>query len=225
MSEEEKTVEEKLEMLTNGMQTIAENMTKLGEGLTHMQEYLVQLSQKPPEQPKPKDEDDKSYLYDNIEAIDRRDFLDLILTKVSDLLDTKIAGQSEQIKSVGTTAAEATIKAEFERLRSTVAPDIYDWQEEMVKIANETPGISVEKAYKLARLENEEKARELDIKYGKIEEPKKEEETKKPTGDEIFGGLLPTSGKTVEAEDMTPEDAAEAAWEKVFGANEATKEE
>jgi hypothetical protein len=53
-----------------------------------------------------------------------------------------------------------------------VRPDFRDWGEEMQRIAGELPGITPERAYRMARSDNPKKAKELDTKYNPPPPPK-----------------------------------------------------
>lgn len=101
------------------------------------------------------------------------------------------------------------MKAEVEDLQSK-NKDFGDWKPEMLKLVGEVPGLSVEQAYQLAKINDVDKATKLDVKY---EVSRDKDVNKQPP----YGGILPTSTQTVPSRNMSPKDAAEAAFDQVFG--------
>jgi hypothetical protein len=77
--------------------------------------------------------------------------------------------------------------------------------------------MNVEEAYQLARVQDRDKSSGIDDELKQAADKKAVEEVKTPAKvvPIEFGGLLPTSGVTVDKEEGTMEgkDAAEAAWD------------
>lgn len=148
----------------------------------------------------------------DIETLDRKDFLSLILGKVQEIQETANQPIVERLEML---TGEMSDRAAATQVKEAEArfPDFWDWKAEMAEAAKYNPYLTADQAYTLARAGNPEKAKELDKKH-KGEE-KKEPEKKSPA----FGGLLPTSGKVQTegevAKDAT--DAAEKAWQRVMG--------
>jgi hypothetical protein len=98
--------------------------------------------------------------------------------------------------------------------------DFNSWHDEMRDNIKAHPGMTIERAYKLARAENPEKAEEVDVETGK-KEKEREGKVKKaaPKEDIIFGGLTPTSTLTSSSNKenggMSVKEAANAAWDSV----------
>lgn len=156
-----------------------------------------------------KPKDTKEPTDEEVNNLDQASLVKLIMSQVgkaiqgtSEKLDKNITGLSDKI-------SETSIKAELKEF-SKEHPDIFDLGDEIKDIVNENPGISISRAYTLARSENPEKAKELDVKYNP--------ETGKGKPAKPFGGLTPTSGMTPggEKEKMTPKAAADKAWEETL---------
>lgn len=92
--------------------------------------------------------------------------------------------------------------------------DFWQWKDEISKIVEEKPNLSIDEAYAIARSKSPDKLEELDKKAAeaKVEQDKKD--AKKT--DEEFGGLLPTSGLSSRNEGMDTKEAAEAAFEELI---------
>lgn len=156
---------------------------------------------KPPPDPDP-DEDD-------VDDMPNSKLVAHILKSVEDVVGKQVGELSKDLKDfkldIDTKDSKSTVQKFAEEHK-----DVYDWSDEIKKMFQETPGISIGNAYKLARMDNPEKATELDEKYS--DEPKKEETTP-------FGGLTPTSGKGLgdeapeDEKDMDVDKAANLAWE------------
>lgn len=140
-----------------------------------------------------------------------------LLKHITKVVGETVAKTSDSIRrEVGTFSEKMTervTREEVEKFAQT-HPDLFDMTNQIKKVIDETPGISISRAYNLARSENPELTKELDEKYYKQSEDK---DNPKP---KPFGGLTPTSGTTL-GEDgkpvkMTPEDAASKAWEETL---------
>jgi hypothetical protein len=236
MSEDKgtKDLDTRFEELTKTVTGLAETVTKLADsqeksstenqnlvaGLSVLNEKLDGL--------KPEDDDDskkkkKSVDSRSLETMSRGEFLEVIFDKFEDMLDGKVKPLSDQITDVD----DKTSKKELAtQIKSAVKahPDFWEWKDEMGAIANANPTLSVEDVYTLARTKDPERATELDEKFEKEkgDKDKDEGEEREFNPDAPFA-LTPTSGVKVEgSENMTSDQAAEAAWDKVVGTGKKT---
>lgn len=85
--------------------------------------------------------------------------------------------------------------------------DLRDWNDEMVAIVNENPGITPLRALQLARAESPEKAAKLTAKYNPPPEPKPKPFSFAPGGT--------GAGGTTQPKAVSKEDAFKTAFEKV----------
>jgi hypothetical protein len=115
---------------------------------------------------------------DDLENMSRAELVQHTVQSVLGALDGVIDPLKQEVDSVKQTTQKSSVARDIERARSAYK-DFDKWGEEMVAVAETTPGISVERAYKLARLENPDKAAEMDKEFGLVEE--KGEEDKKDT--------------------------------------------
>lgn len=182
-----------------------------------LNEKLDSLSDKDDDPPKKRDPDSRS-----LETMNRAEFMQAIFDKIEAMLDGKIEPLSKDIKNADEKASKKEIARQIKKAQEA-HPDFWEWKEEMGAIANANPSLSVEDVYTLARTKNPDKVVEMDKKFKKGDEKKdEEEEERKPNPDAPFA-LTPTSGVTIEgSEDMTKDDAAEAAWNKVVGTSSKT---
>jgi len=192
-----------------------EGLSSMGEAMKSLQAELKGLKEKPKEEKKEKKKADPGY---NLELLSRSEFQQVLLDKFQDLLEEKLAPLGEQVKTVDSTVRTSSIQTALEKAKKKY-PDFMEWKEEMIDLAKQVPGISPERAYNLVKAENPDKAKTLLEKYKSPEE--KEAETKKAEPKKSpFGGLTPTSGEiSEESKNLSKKDAAELAWQKVFGAD------
>lgn len=110
------------------------------------------------------------------------------------------------------------MKAEARRLASEY-PDFTFFINEMKAEIEAAPGISLEKAYKLAKMDNPERVAE----WEKEHPPEKKEDNEGGDQKNVleFGGLMPTSGVDRRNEKMNTDDAADAAFDEIFGSGVA----
>lgn len=146
--------------------------------------------------PKEKDPDPEA-----INDLDNKDFLKIVLNEMGKLVDKKVGVVSEQIEITQGNLSRSEIKKQIIDLGR---PDFFEWTDEMRKIAEHSPNLSVKQLYSLAREENETKATEMDEKYVKKDD--------KP--DVGLLSLMPTSGMTAEGDEkLTKEQAMDKAWD------------
>ncbi len=202
-----------------------EQLTKLlenfGQGIQGLQQTIENLSERvesleiKPNDPEPSPKKKEVEIPADIEALDRKSFMDLIVTKTVEKMQDEMKNLVEPIQTKIQQKEEQSLE---ERINSLIAKaaedhkDFYDWKDEMKVEVSKNPYLEPEDAYQLARIKHPEKAKKLDEKYNP---PKGNENEKKPK----FGGLFPTSTtKGKEPKSLEPTDAAEKAWEEVFGA-------
>lgn len=178
--------------LAQGMGTIQEAVTALAQQGRASSEALA-------------DDDDMDDGTDgaDLESLSRADFASHLLKQINKQFSKPIEELGNQIKEVQSSVSQVDSKTVVQHFADG-HKDFWDWKPELEAIVKETPGISVERAYALARQENPDKAKELDQKYSP---PSDEGKETKP-----FGGLTPTSGQTSKSTTMSSEEAVEAAW-------------
>lgn len=166
------------------------------------------------------DDDDKNknkkHSDRDLESMSRTEFLDVIMDGVGKMLDEKVKPVAERIEK----KTEKDLEEEVNKAVSQAQKDhkdFWEWKDEMGKELTKNPYLMPEDAYQLARLHNATKAKEMDVKFPSEEEVKKQKEEEAAKEHPGFGGLTPTSGKTVPSDTMNFDDASEAAWQKVAG--------
>jgi len=195
---------EQFNQLVNTVGTLAQGMQSLQQTI---QQTAVQQSM----DNNSDDEDEQEDIGNDLEVLSRAEFAQHITNVLSKQFKSQIEEIAKQINEIRTGVQEVDTKTTIKEFAAQ-HKDFWDWQDELRAIVKETPGISIERAYKLARAENPKKARELDEKYNPSEVGKKRQ---------AFGGLTPTSGRTAKSTKMSAKDAAEAAWEQTMADLEA----
>ena len=148
---------------------------------------------------------------DELETMSRRELLDLIERKLERRVEERVGKVLQEVQSVRARTEEEKVLQEISQLEKQ-HPDFWEWRDEMIKIAQEMPGISPRRAYLLAKQENPKKAEELAAKYQRKDDKDEGNEGARPR----FAGLTPTSGPAPAARGkLPPEKAAEAAFEEV----------
>lgn len=136
-----------------------------------------------------------------INDLDNKDFLKIVLSEMGKLVDKKVGVVSEQIEITQGNLSRSEIKKQIIDLGR---PDFFEWTDEMRKISETSPNLSVKQLYSLAREENDTKADEMDDKYA----------TKDDKTDTGLLSLMPTSGVTAEGDEkLTTEEALDKAWD------------
>ena len=133
------------------------------------------------------------------------DLLKHVNQAVADSIAKATGEVRKDISKVSDSVMERSIKDELKGFAKD-HPDLLDLTEEMKSIIDETPGLSIARAYSLAKAENPEKAKTLAEKYKESDDT-----VKRPP----FGGLTPTSGASPTGEDgkpLTQAKAADKAW-------------
>lgn len=123
----------------------------------------------------------------DMEQLDRKDFAAFLLTKFDERLQHHL---KEAVKPIEERVGKMGERMEDDFANREVGaaagsrPDFYEWRTEIAELVKQTPGLSVTRAYTIARAENAEKAKKMDEKYAKKSEPKAPP----------FVGLTPTGG-------------------------------
>ncbi len=185
-------------------------------------------SVKTPKKESKKDDDDT---LPNLEVMDRKDFLGVVLdqmgkkvaTLIEDVVTEKLQPISDRFKVSDDEAsgiAKAQAAEEYKELKNN--PMWNGLLPNMQGIFKDNPSLSPKQLLALAKADNPEKVKEItDANPDFFKEKEGDEKEEVKTDKDGFGGLLPTStipGATVEK--MDADQASEKAWTKVFGAKE-----
>lgn len=199
--------------LEDMMSSMSENMKTFGEGLTAVMTQVNTLSDEVKKKPEAEKKEEPQY--QDLERLGRNEFMELMLGKFSDIVDSKMKPVSDQVGNIEKTQSSMTVDQQIKGVIDSGAKDFWEWKDEIGKKVKENPYLNAQEAYDLVRLANPTKAKEMDEKFVKVDV---KEETKKE-GDLTFGGLTPTSSgsRTEGASEMDGDDAADAAWDKIFG--------
>jgi len=142
---------------------------------------------------------------DAINDLDNVSLMQLVVSEVGRVVDEKIGGVTDTLNTTRQSINDTRLTGEIKQIMST-NPDFMEWKTEMAALAKDNPTLTIERVYKLAKLENPEKAQELAEKY--------DESDKKPeTG---YLSLMPTGGGFDDADGenaKTKEEAMNAAWD------------
>ena len=160
----------------------------------------------------PPDDDDKIRAPDkgeDLETLSRADFMARVVDAVKEGL---IAPLQKRFADAEDRIEGRAVRDDLDKV-STKYKDFWSWHEEIRKHLDEKPNLSVDEAYHLARAANPEKRQKLDADAGKVEEEKVAEADK--AKEQEYGGLFPTSGMSHKTEEMSREEASEAAWKEV----------
>jgi len=156
-------------------------------------------------------EDKKSDLSDEqLNDMPQSEFLKHINQSIAENIAKATGAVKKDIDKVSDSFQENKIREDLKNFAKD-HPDIADLTEEIKSIIEDTPGLSISRAYALAKTENPEKVKTLDEKYKPADDPAK----KQP-----FGGLTPTSGTAPMGDDgkpLTQEKAADKAWDDTLG--------
>lgn len=209
-----------LGQLAAGVKLLTEHMANVDKDSKAFQaaisEKLESLITKPAVKGngKDKDEDDGDGQVD-LETLSRKDFAAILEGRITKAMQSKIDAFGKAIdEKVGKVASGVDDVTAREAIKDMVErhSDFLEWKKEISAIIKESPGITLARAYTLARSEDEKKAKELDVKYT--------EKAKADAGGVVrkkgYGGLTPISkgtggGKTK----MTQPEAMEAAFQQV----------
>lgn len=218
--EENKGVSSKdFNALVDTVKQLATSVQDSQKGQVQLMETIKGLSKPPKETPTTKEPKGAELLDEvKLERMSRSDLVKTILAQVKGVVDEAVKPLGETIQNTRKETVKDKVAAEMKSLADK-NPDFNEWMDEIKEIAQQTPGISVTRAFKLAKSENPDKAKQLEEKY-------KDEfaalDGSAGTGDtkgKPYGGAKPgvtTSGEEGRT-DMSRKDAIDAAWEETMG--------
>lgn len=194
----------KMMKLIQGLTTVVQSQSS---ALSSVRTSLEQRQQIDDKKAKPETEPE------DLEAMPKKDFMDLIIGKVGELMEGKLTQLSTKLDSTITSVNRKFLTEEVTEFADK-HKDFRDWEPELNAISKNHPTLTVKDLYNLARAQNPDKAKELDVKYN-------------PPADDaranarltLFGGLQPstktqTSGGDGKGEKkMTIDEALNAAWD------------
>ena len=159
-----------------------------------------------------------------LEAMPRAAFAQFLADKILKAVNTQVVQPiNQRLDQITASTSQASIQSDVLRLggerqadgtyKGGKYPDFWDFQQEMLSLAREHPGLPPERLYKLARVENEAKAAEVD---------KKHRPAPAPSGGKVrlsFGGLTPSqSGTSSKGGKLPAQEASTAAWAETVAA-------
>ena len=174
--------------------------TKMQESF---KELLGKVGTKEPEKDLDPDED-------AINDLDNAGLMKLVVGEISKVMKDQIGDVTKSLSTTNQNISDNKIALE---LKDHIVdhPDFMDWKTEISVLAKENPTLSIPRLHSLVRLENPEKATELDSKY--TSDDSKDSEPG-------FLGLMPTGGGFVDEDSgekiMTKDEALNKAWEEVL---------
>lgn len=142
----------------------------------------------------------------DLETLDRSEYADYILERVTEALTPLKEAVETALKESKTVGA----RVEIEDL-AREDPDFWQFEQEMRTLGKEHPSLSVDELYALAKHSNPQKVQQL----SELKQKEKEEADKKKAEEEAprFLGFMPTSGEVKESDKMTGKESAEKAFE------------
>lgn len=161
----------------------------------------------------------------DLEGMNRKEFAGWLENRLGKRLSSLVQDVDKKVETVSESTRQREIETEIERSAAKHG-DFYEWVSEMRSIHEKNPTLSVEDAYMLARAHDPKKAAQLDAK-GQVSK-KKDTDKQEPEKDTQqgkdksasqkgnFGGMTPGGAKTSQPSNMTPQQAAEDAWEKTM---------
>lgn len=190
------------------VKTLASGQTNLQESLKSLQETLSTANKHEDPEPEDVDPDDVE-----LETLSRKDLLKLIEKNVDKKMQANLNPLKNSIEGVGSKLDEAissvTVK-EFQKEN----PDLMEWKNEIAGIFKGGRATNVNDAYRLARLDDPDKAAAIDKKYAPAVEKSKDIDAV-----HVFKGFPPNSGTaTTKNTRMTTKQSADAAWEEATAA-------
>ena len=205
-----------------GMNTGLKELMKKADDRAEAERRAAENAAPPPDDDEPDDELDD----EKLEELPRRKFLDFMLTRVAKHMDTSLAEVKAAVQQIGNQTARNSLEQEANAFAST-HEDFADFEQEMIQIAKESPGLSVARIYKLAKVENPDKAKAVEKKYADAKKAREEgegkgKETPPPPprrAGRASNGLSPSgTGGSEPNRRMSEQDAAMKAWDEAVAA-------
>jgi hypothetical protein len=190
-----------LEANLNGVVEIVRN---LANSNTSLQQSIQQLSESLTKANEPKEPDPEPNVDDaDLETMSRRDLINLINGNMDKRIKESLNPLTKQISGVSSKLDEAITSVTVKDFQGE-HPDLMEWKSEIAEIFKMGRASTVADAYSLARSDNPEKVKSVDLKFKPT--------TKKADVVSLgFKGFPGGSGKNAR---MTATQAAEAAWEE-----------
>jgi len=152
----------------------------------------------------PEEGSDEPEIPDDLESLSRKDFLNVIAS----VIDKKLGTVKQSLQETEFETKKMQLAAELQQAVKDY-PDFKEWREELAQFVRKNPGYNIRDAYILVRHQNPEKAKKLDEKYYRKEEPRK----KNP----LYTPMKPSAGSKGTKRSLTLDEAAEEAFNEIFG--------
>lgn len=235
-----------LEQLSTGLKTLADNQTQLQGVVGQLAQTLSQNHQKStdkPTQPEPF----KMPSNEDLEAMDRAGLVtQVIVPMMTGVITEQLKPLAEGMKTLDQSISKRDLQAEFKAALGN-HKDLVKWQPEIKQRLQQTPGLTIEEAYTLARQSDPKKADEVDkeFKLGKYVEDSNADKdggkdktnvtplklTKDKDGKMKFGGMQPSKSDeggdlnaNPEEGSMNQTDAFNDAWDKALAQSPGASE-
>lgn len=207
---------ENIETMAKGMGEVLKRFEVMEGTMGGLQKQFDDLAAAPPgKETSPDDKGKEGFkVPDNLETMDRKDFLKVIMGAIQDSVGKSTGAVDSSLSDLKSNLHAKDVRTEVAGLMAA-NPDFKDWIPLMKTIADQSPGLSATRYLQLARLDNPKMVTEMAEKYP----PESSEKDKegKAFEKQNFGGLMPGSGVAKGETDMQPEDAAEKAFTDIFG--------
>lgn len=188
------------------VQNGAQSQKSLQESVTTLVAKLDETAPKPKHVPVEDQED-------AVNDMDNVGLMKLIVSEVGKVMDGKLDEVSSNLANTRQSINDTRLAGEVKELMGN-HKDLLDWKSEMGALAKDNPNLKIEQLYKLAKIEDPEKATDLDAKY------KEESDDGKDKG-KGFLSLMPTGGGFNDGEgekNLTKEEAGDKAWAETIAA-------
>lgn len=140
-----------------------------------------------------------------INDLDNIGLMQLVVTEVGKVVDDKLETVAGKLTETQQDINDTRLAGQLKELMND-HKDFLDWKPELAAIAKEHPTLSIDRIYKLAKIEDPEKAKELEEKY---------KDDKGKDKDKDFISLMPTGGAYDDSEEKpTKEEAGNKAWDE-----------
>lgn len=209
MEEETQKKEDPNKLIIESLNELKKAVSGNQEAVKQINEHLSTLKKTTPEPSKDKKDDDD--LPSNLELLDRKDFMNIIVKKMSKIIEDQVKPVSEKTRNIEESTQLEQLRKERDELRGK-HKDFDDWSEEMKGLFKQNPYLTMKQAYILAKSSDPKKAKKLESKYAEDDEDDNAKSKK-------FGGLTPVdrARKKTKGKEVKGEEATELAWQIVMG--------
>lgn len=149
----------------------------------------------------------------DLERMDRGQFAQHLTGIMAKEVNKLLKPIAKRLDDSSVDQERANVASQVDKMRDK-HDDFDQWKPEMAAVLKANPGMKLESLYKLAKVDNPDKVKELAEKIAEDDGGNKGKSTEK------FLGLMPTntSGNDNDEEvgNMSPKDAADAAWDEAF---------